>query len=167
MKTPEPGVSRKVGECLYRYSSNGVYYARFKSDGKEFRRSLETTDPAEARRKLAAEKQKERQTDRSQGKLTLRELWSDGLKQFKVPSRKRLSKRATSLPESKTSGRPVIWFKWGRSSQAIVICGWHAARTNHQRALVLHRAMRASRYSRRCSRWRCAIGLFPIRQPRI
>jgi hypothetical protein len=34
------GEFRKVGECLYRYSSNGVYYARFKTDGKEIRRSL-------------------------------------------------------------------------------------------------------------------------------
>ena len=77
---------RKVGECLYRYSSNGVYYARFKTDGKEIRRSLETTDPAEARRKLAAEKAKERQTDRSQGKLTLRELcdrWLKTIQNFK------------------------------------------------------------------------------------
>src|SRR5262245_33328683 len=65
---------RKVGECLYRYSSNGVYYARFKTDGKEIRRSLETTDAAQARRNLASLKEKERQTDRSQGKLTLREL---------------------------------------------------------------------------------------------
>jgi hypothetical protein len=44
MRTAEPGVFRKVGECLYRYSSNGVYYARFKADGKEIRRSLETTE---------------------------------------------------------------------------------------------------------------------------
>jgi hypothetical protein len=75
MRTTEStfGVFRKVGKCLYRYSSNGVNYARFKTDGKEIRRSLETTDPAEARRKLSAEKEKERQTDRSQGKLMLRE----------------------------------------------------------------------------------------------
>jgi len=70
----QSGEFRKVGECLYRYSSNGVYYARFKTNGKEIRRSLETTDRAETRRKLADEKEKERQTDRSQGKLTLREL---------------------------------------------------------------------------------------------
>ena len=37
---------QKVGECLYRYSSNGVYYARFESSGKEIRRSLRTTDRA-------------------------------------------------------------------------------------------------------------------------
>ena len=44
MKTPELGIFRKVGECHYRYSSNSIYYARFKTDGKEIRRSLETTD---------------------------------------------------------------------------------------------------------------------------
>ena len=46
------GAFQKVGECLYRYS-NGVYYARIRVEGKEIKRSLETTDPALARRKLA------------------------------------------------------------------------------------------------------------------
>jgi hypothetical protein len=95
MKTPQSntGVFRKVGECLYRYSSNGVYYARFKTDGKEIRRSLETTDPHEARRKLAAEKAKERQTDRSQGKLTLRELCDRWLKTIQDSKRKTLEQK--------------------------------------------------------------------------
>jgi hypothetical protein len=35
---------QKVGECLYRYLSNGVYYARFESGGKEIRRSVRSTD---------------------------------------------------------------------------------------------------------------------------
>jgi Site-specific recombinase XerD len=68
------GVFRKVGECLYRYSSNGVYYARFKSGGKEIRCSLETTDRELAKRELAAKKRQQSQIDRSQGKLTLAEL---------------------------------------------------------------------------------------------
>jgi len=68
------GVFRKVGECLYRYSSNGVYYARIKTDGKEIRRSLHTTDRDLARRNLTRLKDEQRQIDRSQGKLTLREL---------------------------------------------------------------------------------------------
>ena len=61
MKRPpsQSGEFQKIGECLYRYSSNGVYYARFKTDGKEIRRSLETTDPAQVRRNLAALKEKE------------------------------------------------------------------------------------------------------------
>jgi Site-specific recombinase XerD len=64
----------KVGECLYRYSSNGVYYARFESGGKEIRRSLRTTDRASAQRALAWLKQEREQVDPAQGKLTLREL---------------------------------------------------------------------------------------------
>jgi integrase len=65
---------QKVGECLYRYSSNGVYYARFESGGKEIRRSLRTTDRASAQRALAWLKQEREQVDPAQGKLTLSEL---------------------------------------------------------------------------------------------
>jgi integrase len=65
------GVFEKVGECLYRYSSNGVYYGRIRVDGKEIKRSLETADSALAKRKLAAFRDEQRQIDRSQGKLTL------------------------------------------------------------------------------------------------
>jgi len=38
--TVELWCSTKVGESLYPYSSNGVYYARIKPDGKEIKRSL-------------------------------------------------------------------------------------------------------------------------------
>src|SRR6266487_2038098 len=65
---------QKVGECLYRYSSNGVYYARFESGGKEIRRSLRTTDRASAQRALAWLKEERKQVDPAQGKLTLAEL---------------------------------------------------------------------------------------------
>ena len=71
---PKHGVLQKVGESLYRYSSNRVYYARIKKDGKEIKRSLGTTDPALARRNLAALKDELRQTDRSQGRISLEEL---------------------------------------------------------------------------------------------
>ncbi len=74
------GVFEKVGECLYRYSSNGVYYGRIRVEGKEIKRSLETSDPALARRKLACFKDEQRQIDRSQGKLTLAELCDRYLK---------------------------------------------------------------------------------------
>ena len=70
----KPGVLQKVGESLYRYSSNRVYYARIKKDGKEIKRSLGTIDPALARRNLAALKDELRQIDRSQGRITLAEL---------------------------------------------------------------------------------------------
>lgn len=65
---------QKVGECLYRYSSNGVYYARLKTEGKEIKRSLGTTDRALAKRELARLKEELRRVDRSQGRTTLAEL---------------------------------------------------------------------------------------------
>src|SRR5260370_31620489 len=68
------GELHRVGESLYRYSSNGVYYARIKSEGKEIRRSLRTTDRTLARRNLTALKDELRQVDRSQGRVTLAEL---------------------------------------------------------------------------------------------
>lgn len=71
---------QKVGECLYRYSSNGVYYARIKSGGKEIRRSLETTDRETAKRELARLRDEQRHIDRSRGKLTLHELCERYLK---------------------------------------------------------------------------------------
>ncbi len=68
------GTFQKVGECLYRYSSNGVYYARIKVRGKEIRRSLETTDRDLAKRQLAVLKQEQARVDHSKGKMTLAEL---------------------------------------------------------------------------------------------
>jgi integrase len=68
------GTFQKVGECLYRYSSSGVYYARIKVDGKEIRRSLETTDRDHAKRELKAFKEKQSHIDRSKSKMTLAEL---------------------------------------------------------------------------------------------
>jgi len=74
MRTRQKSAFQKVGECLYRYSSNGVYYARFESSGKEIRRSLRTTDRTSAQRALAWLKQEREQIDPTQGKLTLAEL---------------------------------------------------------------------------------------------
>lgn len=72
--TVEVGTFQKVGECLYRYSSSGVYYARIKVRGKEIRRSLQTTDRTLAKRRLAALKEAQAEVDHSKGKLTLAEL---------------------------------------------------------------------------------------------
>jgi integrase len=74
------GVFQKVGECLYRYSSNGVYYARVKVHGKEIRRSLGTIDRDLAKRRLSVLKQELSQTDRSKSRLTLAELCDQFLK---------------------------------------------------------------------------------------
>jgi len=86
------GTFRKVGECLYRYS-NGVYYARFKADGKEIRRSLKTTDRDLARRSLADLKKQRQQIDGSQGKVTLRELTNRWLKTLQDSKPKTLEQK--------------------------------------------------------------------------
>jgi len=61
MISPEQGgespkansVFHKVGECLYRHESSGVYYGLVKRSGKQFRRSLKTTDRKLAQRRLS------------------------------------------------------------------------------------------------------------------
>ena len=72
--TRPTGAFQKVGECLYRYSPNGVYYARIKVRGKEIRGSLGTIDRDLAKRRLSALKDEQSQIDRSKSKLTLAEL---------------------------------------------------------------------------------------------
>jgi len=68
------GALQKVGECLYRYSSNGVYYARIKTGGKEIRRSLKTTDRDLAKRRFKSLKEQQSQIARSKSRITLAEL---------------------------------------------------------------------------------------------
>ncbi len=87
------GVFQKVGECLYRYSSNGVYYARIRVDGKEIKRALRTTDRDLAKRKLAGFKDEQRQIDRSQGKVTLTELCDRYLKTVQHQKPKTLERK--------------------------------------------------------------------------
>jgi integrase len=90
---------RKVGPCLYRYVSNGVYYARFKTGGKEIRCSLETTDRKLADRRLAKKKDEQSRLDRSQGKITLAELCDRYIKTVEhqgektVDQKRRVAKR--------------------------------------------------------------------------
>src|SRR6058998_2801434 len=89
------GVFEKVGECLYRYSSNGVYYGRIRVEGKEIKRSLQTVDPALAKRKLAAFRDEQRHIDRSQGKMTLAELCDRYLKTVQHQRPKTVERKTT------------------------------------------------------------------------
>jgi hypothetical protein len=68
------GEFRKVGENLYRYSSNGVYYARFRSKGKSIYRSLKTTDRELAKRKLNDEIAQASKIDPKLARMTLAEI---------------------------------------------------------------------------------------------
>ncbi len=67
----QAGGFEKVGECLYRYASTGVYYARVKVNGKEFRRSLRTDDRALAKRKLADLRTELERVDPHAGRVTV------------------------------------------------------------------------------------------------
>jgi integrase len=73
-QTDKTGVFQKVGECLYRYLSSGVYYARLKRPGKEIRRSLRTTDKELAKRRLADLRNEQAEIDPASEKMSLREL---------------------------------------------------------------------------------------------
>jgi integrase len=88
------GVFQKVGECLYRYSPNGVYYARIKTDGKEIKRSLRTRDREIAKRELAQFRDEQRQIDRSQRRLTLAELCNRYIKTVQHQKPKTLRQKA-------------------------------------------------------------------------
>jgi len=79
------GEFRKVGENLYRYSSSGVYYARFRSQGKEISRSLKTTDREMAKRLLQEIITKSAATDPKSSKTPLSEmlrLYDERISQF-------------------------------------------------------------------------------------
>lgn len=64
----------KVGECLYRYVPTGTYYARIKRATKEVRRSLDTTDRATAKRKLADLHKEVDRTEAGAGRVTVAKL---------------------------------------------------------------------------------------------
>ena len=71
---PRNGEFRRVADNLFRYSSSGVYYGRFQSNGKDISRSLRTTDRALAKRRLADELVNASKLDVKVGKMTLEEL---------------------------------------------------------------------------------------------
>ena len=108
-QTDKESAFRKVGPCLYRYK-NGVYYARFKSDGKEIRCSLETTDRKLAERNLAKKKDEQSRIDRSQGKLTLGELcdrWLQTIQDSKPKTLEQKSYVAARIKEHWLAGSLV------------------------------------------------------------
>jgi len=69
------GEFRNVGENLCRYSSNGVYYARFRINGKLIHRSLNTTDREFAERLLKEEISKAGRIDQKLATTPLSELF--------------------------------------------------------------------------------------------
>lgn len=93
---------QKVAECLYRRRSSGVYYALVKRAGKQYRRSLKTTDRKLAERSLSEFRQKVGRLDHSKTRsnLTFAEVakrWlSTIIPQLKASSARR---RETSISQ--------------------------------------------------------------------
>jgi integrase len=77
------GKFRKVGQNLYRYTSNGIYYAVFRDKGKLKWKSLKTPDKEMAKRRLQDEVDKARRVDPNASRMSLSrllELYAENLK---------------------------------------------------------------------------------------
>jgi integrase len=96
------GTFQKVGECLYRYSRNGVYYGRIKRGGKETKRSLRTSDRALAQRRLRDFRNEQQQLDPSRGNLTLAQLCDRWLATKKNAKAKTLGTKAHVVKQIKS-----------------------------------------------------------------
>ena len=73
----------KVAECLYRNPSSRAYYALVKVKGKQHKRSLKTTDLAEAKRKLRDYRAEVEVTTPGAGKVTVRDVCQKYLRTVK------------------------------------------------------------------------------------
>jgi integrase len=96
------GRFQKVEECLYRYSRNGVYYARIKRGGKESKRSLRTTDRTLAQRRLRDLRDEQQQIDPSRGNLTLAQLCDRWLATKQNTKPKTLTQKTYTVEQIKT-----------------------------------------------------------------
>lgn len=80
------GAFERIAEGLYRYRSKGMYYARFRVNGKNTGYfSLKTTDRAEAKRKLADARRLREKVEPRAAKVTLETLLGSyvaGLQRF-------------------------------------------------------------------------------------
>jgi integrase len=101
-KKTQEGRFQKVAECLYRYSRNGVYYARVKRRGKETKCSLRTTDRTLAQRKLREFRDQQRQIDPSRGNLTLAQLCDRWLATKQNAKAKTLGQKTYTVEQIKT-----------------------------------------------------------------
>ncbi len=107
------GEFRKVGQNLFRYSANGVYYAISKIAGKKIWKSLESTDRELTQRRLKEELGKNGLVDPAQSAMTLAEL---------IASSRNRRRPRPGFPQGPAQPRGDC-YPWGRprSSKA---CGW-------------------------------------------
>jgi hypothetical protein len=89
------GHSKKVGECLYRYSSSGVTYGRIKVRGKEYDEASRLQIVRLRDDKLTALKDAEAEVDHAKGKLTLAELCDQYLRTVQHLLQRRSNEKLT------------------------------------------------------------------------
>ena len=87
------GEFQNVGENLYRYSSNGIYYGVFRDRGKLKWKSLRTDDKALAKRKLAEELKRASRVDPKASKMSLEALVQIYLETIQTFDRKTIQTR--------------------------------------------------------------------------
>jgi hypothetical protein len=156
MRTRQKSAFQKVGECLYRYSSNGVYYARFESSGKEIRRSLRTTDRTSAQRALTWLKQEREQVDPTQSKLTRAELSDRYAATIQHQAPKTIERKLLIIHRISRTGQPAGLLRSPRFDRRMSICGCPGI------ILVQPHAISSSPASRKSSRSRYAIESSPL-----
>ena len=88
-------VSRSIG--LYRYVSSGRYFAQVRFKGKLYRKSLETTDGALAKRRLADFRRTLDRTDPTQDRQSFAAVLDCVTRQRCVVHRERLKTNKSSL----------------------------------------------------------------------
>ncbi len=140
----------KVGECLYRYTPTGTYYARFqhgktaKGKPKEIRRSLKTTDRALAKRRLADLQQDVTRMDLAADKATLGEMCDRYLATIKSQKAKTVTSKtdiAAKLKRDFPGGVNVPVGKVIRSRVSAWLASYSFGAASHNKYLMFIRAV--------------------------
>jgi len=126
------GDFEKVGECLYRYSSTGTYYAVLRHAGKLIRRSLQTDDRALAKRRLADFRQTLERIDPRAGRISVAEMADRYMET--------IGHLADKTRRSKVTITKRIKSDWPGGSSVLV----RDVRESHVRAWLSAQARRAS-----------------------
>ena len=125
-KKTQQGAFEKAGECLYRYSTSGAYFALFKIRGEQTRVNLQTRDLATAKRKRDEEREKFRKTDQDKRNFTLRDCvktYIEGKANLKKKSQHRFNRVLNALvdfQDPQTCEVTLGDFKMGKITSGLI-----------------------------------------------
>jgi len=135
------GEFRKVGENLYRYSSNGIYYGVFRDKGKLKWKSLKTTDRAIAKRRLTEDIEKARRIDPAASRMSLSKLLDLYEEQIKSLDKKTCDTRSSILKVFKATWMHGLEIQVSDANQA-QLEGWIAQHRQRLRKSSLNEYIR-------------------------